>query len=243
MSVHRAGGAVRLSGSPGTLILCLGTCCKSQCMWDSYSPVVHKAYSVQFGSLLATTRLIWLQNIEILPLLTPWRAGTSEKPSQQAHITCCFSKFLLLPTIWLFKTYCKNTGIQWNWTESQEQLMHHPTAQATLLVHTRWVQGSLKNSGSTFVLLSIPNLDWILWKISPRKGLPKVLVEWPSLKVFRRCVQVEPCLSGGLGSAGIKVGVNDPKGLFQLKQLHHFMILYCSAVWEASGGTPGTSEV
>lgn len=32
MSAHRAGGTVRLSGSPGAFILCLGTCCKSQCM-------------------------------------------------------------------------------------------------------------------------------------------------------------------------------------------------------------------
>lgn len=32
MSAHRAGGAVRHSGSPGAFILCLETCCKSQCM-------------------------------------------------------------------------------------------------------------------------------------------------------------------------------------------------------------------
>lgn len=32
MSVYRAGGVVRLSGSPGAFIFCLGTCCRSRCM-------------------------------------------------------------------------------------------------------------------------------------------------------------------------------------------------------------------
>lgn len=63
------------------------------------------------------------------------------------------------------------------------------------------------------------------------------------LKVFKRCVGVEPGLVVALAVLGIKVGFNNPKGVFQLKQFYHFMILYCSAVWEASGGTPGLSQV
>lgn len=49
--------------------------------------------------------------------------------------------------------------------------------------------------------------------------------------------------NGGLGSARLKVGFNDLKGLFQPRQFYRFMILYCSAVGEVSGGTPGLSNV
>lgn len=166
-------------------------------MWDSsYSTVVHKAYSGQFGGLLATSRIIRLQNTEILPLLTPWRLGTSGKLSQQARITCCFSKCMLLPTIWISKTYCKNANIQWNWTESQEQLMiiqqHKLHCWFLLDVYRKPQKFRFWVCSADHLKLRLDIMKNFIMKrfLKHWKGLPWVVVESPSLKVLKRCVGV-----------------------------------------------------
>jgi len=59
--------------------------------------------------------------------------------------------------------------------------------------------------------------------------LCREVIESPSLEVFKRCVYVTlrgTWFSVGLGSAGLMVGIDDVKGLFQPKQFYDSMILW-----------------
>lgn len=55
------------------------------------------------------------------------------------------------------------------------------------------------------------------------------VVESPSLQVLKNHVALETWVSGGLGSAGLMVGLDDLRGPFQGKSFHDFKFLPCKS--------------
>lgn len=66
------------------------------------------------------------------------------------------------------------------------------------------------------------------------KRLPRDVVDWPLMEIFRKHVEVVTLLNGGLVSTRLKVGPDDPGGLFQTKWFYdasiktHFFICSCT---------------